>query len=88
MKRISKQAKQIADRHIEARQKGVFDPCTCTTKEEVIAEMLAGKTCQEVIVEVEARYCSVTSSVLNGVFNHSSQNYRAGVYRGFKILLP
>jgi hypothetical protein len=90
MKRISKIAKGIADAHIEARQ-GVraFDemPEGITTREQVIALLLEGKVLEPVIKQVEARFSSVGSAVLNGVFGYASNNYRASVYKGFKILI-
>ena len=90
MKRITKIAKGIADAHIEARQ-GVraFDelPDGITTREQIIELLLDGKVLEPVIKEVEARFSSVGSSVMNGVFGHASNNYRAAVYKGFRILI-
>jgi hypothetical protein len=72
MKRISKQAKAIADAHI---------------KEELIEALLSGKTFSELLEEIEMRFTSITSILLSRQLFHQSNNYRSGVYKGFKILI-
>lgn len=85
--RIKTQVKAIADAHIEARSTGKFDNPKVTTKEEVINALLEGKTFSEVMTQIELRYCSITSILLNNHFQHSSNGYRAAIYKGFKFLL-
>lgn len=87
MKRISKQAKAIADAHIKARLQGNFDDPKVTTKEELIEALLSGKTFSELLEEIEMRFTSITSILLSRQLFHQSNNYKAGVYKGFKILI-
>lgn len=86
MKRITPAVKAIADRHIAAAAARNFDDPPVTTAEEVKAAMVAGKTFSEAMRIIEARHVPVMSSVLSGVFGHTSINYRKGVYNGFKQL--
>ena len=86
-KRISKQVKAIADAHIEAKANGTFDNPSVSTREEVIKALRDGKTFEQVLHQVEVRFCSVTSIILSGTFDYKSNGYRSGVYRGFKTLL-
>jgi hypothetical protein len=85
--RIKTQVKAIADAHIEARSTGKFDNPKVTTKEEVINALLEGKTFEGVMEQIEFRYCSITSILLNSRFQHSSNSYRSSIYKGFKFLL-
>jgi hypothetical protein len=87
MKRISKQAKAIADAHIEARKSGNFNDPVCTTKEEVIAALRDGKTIEAVLDQIEIKFTSIHAIILSRVLFHQSKNYRAGVYKGFRLLL-
>jgi len=94
-KRISTKVKAIADAHLEAKLRGSFDDPRVTTRDEVIASLLAGKTFSEVLSQIEIRFCSITSIMLasnvlrlNGDIGYLSANYKKDVYRGFKALLP
>lgn len=84
--RISKETKAIADRHLEARAVNKFDNPEVKTKDDVIGHLRNGKTIEGVLTQIEARFCSVTSTVLNRM-GHNSQAYKRQVYHGFKILL-
>lgn len=89
MKRITPKIKAIADAHLEAKRSGIFDNPRVTTKEEVIEALLGGKTLLAVLEEIEIRFCSVGSLLMASHFSfgHHSNNYKANVYKGFKILL-
>ncbi len=85
--RISKQAKAIADRHLEALKTGNFDDPVVHTKQEVIDALRAGKTLSGVIDQIETEFISVGSIMISKIFKHESKSYRAGIYKGFKILI-
>jgi hypothetical protein len=87
MKRISKQAKSIADAHIQARINGTFDDPNVSTKDELIQLLNEGKTFSGLLDRIEMKYTSITSILLSRKMFHNSQNYKSGVYKGFKILL-
>jgi hypothetical protein len=87
MKRISPQTKAIADAHIKARLNSSFDDPQVTTKEEMIDALLQGKTFSALLDTIEMRFTSITSILLSRSLFHQSDNYKSGVYKGFKILL-
>ena len=89
MKRISTTAKAIADNYIKARQNNTFTPVTTPlkTKDEIIQGILQGAVYEDVIHQIEIRFCSVTSILMQGQFNYTSNAYKSGVYKGFKALL-
>jgi len=87
MKRISPKAKAIADAHIKARLEGNFDDPKVTTKQELMDAILEGKTFSGLLDEIEVRFTSITSILLSRKLFHQSNNYKAGVYKGFKILI-
>lgn len=89
MKRISTTAKAIADNYIKARQNNTFTPITTPlkTKDEIIQGILQGAVYEEVMHQIEIRFCSVTSILMQGQFNYTSNAYKSGVYKGFKALL-
>ena len=84
---ISKQAKAIADAHIQARINGTFDDPNVSTKDELIQLLNEGKTFSGLLDRIEMKYTSITSILLSRKIFHNSQNYKSGVYKGFKILL-
>lgn len=86
MARITQQVKAIADAHIEARKTGKFDNPKVSTAMEVFRELRMGKTFEEVMREIEVRYCSIGSILMSTQLNHTSKSYRDAVYKGFKIL--
>lgn len=87
MKRISNYAKGIADAHILARINDSFTNPKVSSKEELLMKLDEGETFIDLMNQIEARFCSVGSSILAGVMNHVSGSYKASVYKGFKILL-
>jgi hypothetical protein len=87
MDRISKQTKAIADAHIQARISGTFDNPEVTTREDVIEALRDGKTIEGVLDQIEIKFTSITAILLSRKLFHQSKNYKAGVYKGFKILL-
>lgn len=87
MKRISKQAKAIADAHIRAAKEDSFDDPSCRTRDEVIAALKDGKTLRMVLEAIEFRFASVGSIMLSRVMDYTSQSYKAAVYKGFRILI-
>jgi hypothetical protein len=87
MKRITPQVKAIADAHINAKQSGQFDNVNVTNKEEVLQALREGKTFSEVLKQIEIRFCSITSILMNNHLDYTSKSYRTSVYKGFKSLL-
>jgi hypothetical protein len=87
MKRIEPWVKDIADAHIKARIKDSFDNPPITTKREVIESLVSGLTMDEVMKQVEIRFCSITSTLIMRQFKEPTKAYKAGIYKGFKILL-
>lgn len=89
MKRISTTAKAIADNYIKARQNNTFTPITTPlkTKDEIIQGILQGAVYEDVIHQIEIRFCPVTSILMQDAFNYTSKAYKSGVYKGFKALL-
>jgi len=87
MNRITKETKAIADAHIQARINGVFDDPQVNTKDELIAQLRAGKTFSVLMDKIEIKYTSITSIILSRQLFHQSQNYTKGIYKGFKIIL-
>jgi len=85
--RISKQVKAIADAHINAKANGTFDNPTVSTRDEVIKNLMDGKTFEEVLHQIEIRFCSITSILMSNKFDYQSQAYKRNVYNGFKTLL-
>jgi len=88
MKKISKQVKAIADRHIEARlgQRSYDEMPEGITLEQLLTDLMDGKTYEYVIKRVEAKFCSIGSSVMAHVIQHCSNSYRSAVYKGFRII--
>lgn len=87
MNRISKETKAIADKYISARQTNVFHPLTATTRSEVIQGIQRGEVYEEVLNQIEVRYCSITSTLIGRQFAHTTKAYRSSIYKGFKALL-
>lgn len=87
MKRISKQAKAIADAHLQAQLIGKFDDPHVTSSKEVIAQLKAGKTFSELIRLIEIRDISIFSIVASTLMKHQSIAYKKAVYNQFKKLI-
>lgn len=89
MKRISPKTKIIADNHIQARLTNEFDPVSedVKTKDDVIQKLLQGYVYEDVLHQIEIRFCSVTCLLMHSQFGYSSKAYKAAVYKGFKALL-
>ena len=87
MKRISKQAKAIADAHIAARLTGNFNPCAFRSTDELKSALRNGYTFSAVMDEIEIRFCSITGAILARTFQYRSAAYKASVYKAFKQIL-
>lgn len=87
MKRITPQVKAIADAHLKAKVSGMFDNPEITNAQELKDALWAGKTFSGVLEEIEIRYCTTGSMLLGSCLDHTSNNYKSGVYKGFKTLL-
>ncbi len=87
MARITKEIKAIADAHLQARLSGQWDNPVVKTKEEVLALLREGKTFEAVLEQIEIKFASVGSILLNRTFDHTSTNYKSAIYKGFKTLL-
>lgn len=86
MKKISKEVKAIADRHIQAKLTGNFDNVYINSREDLLQKMRDGYTFSGVIDQIEIRFASVTSLILQGSLSHTTEAYKKSVYKGFKIL--
>lgn len=86
MKRITPQVKSIADAHIRAKRLNYFDDVPVTSPEDLIVRLMEGKTFSSLLHYIETKYVSVTSLILAGAFNHETDAYKKGVYKGFKQL--
>lgn len=87
MKRISKQAADIAARHLEAVKTGVFDDPQINTREELIEALKQGKTFSGVVDQIETRFASVGSIMISGIMGHQSESYKKAIRKGFKTLI-
>ena len=89
MKRATKLQLQIINAHLEAKAKNQFSDPPISTRESIKEALLKGETIRFLYEEIEIRYCSIGSIILSnpGTFNHMSQNYKAEIRKGFKILL-
>ena len=87
MSRITPQIKKIADLHIKAMQEKKFDNPKVSTIDEIFQKLKEGQTFEQVLKQVEIRYCSITSILMSKQLGYVSQSYKNGVYKGFKILL-
>jgi hypothetical protein len=87
-KRISKEEKRIADRHIFADQQGGWHKMVDIFKtEDLISELEAGKAFKEVLLQIERDHCSEYSIRVSKDRDYMSDDYLRGVYKGFKKLL-
>jgi hypothetical protein len=87
MARIKPHVKAIADAHLEARLTGKWDNPQVTSKAEVLSALNDGKTFEEVFNQVEIRFASVGSIIMNRTLDYTSSSYRSAIYKGFKSLL-
>lgn len=79
--------RKIALAHIDARLSGNFDDPPVNSREELLEQLNQGKTFSQLMEVIELRYTSITSILLANKLFHTSQNYKRGVYKGFKTLL-
>ncbi len=77
----------IADSHIRARRDGSFDDIPVKSPDELKQKLKEGKTFSTLLNYIETRYVSVTSLILAGAFNHETDAYKRGIYKGFKTLM-
>ena len=82
-----KQIRQIADAHISSKMSGYYDNPIVTSKKELIAQMLDGKTFSEVVGQIESKYISITSLLIARQFDHITEAYKKQIYKGIKTIL-
>tara|TARA_R110000868_G_scaffold310386_1_gene571617 strand:- start:668 stop:934 length:267 start_codon:yes stop_codon:yes gene_type:complete len=82
-----KQIRQIADAHISSKMSGYYDNPAVSSKDELIAQMLDGKTFSEVVGQIESRFISITSLLIASQFDHITEVYKKQIYKGIKTLL-
>jgi hypothetical protein len=87
MKRITPQIKAIAEAHIQARINGNFDNPIVSTTDEIYQALRDGQTFSEVLRQIEIRFVSITSNLMSSHLGYTTDAYRKGVYKGFKVLL-
>ena len=82
-----KQIRLVTDAHINAKISGKYDNPLVMSKEDIVREMLNGKTFSAVINQIESRFISITSQLMSSQFGHVSNTYRTQVYNAIKTLL-
>ncbi len=82
-----KQIRQVADAHISSKMSGYYDDPSVCSRDELIAQMLDGKTFSEVVGQIEIRYISITSLLISSQFDHITEAYKKQFYKGIKSLL-
>ena len=87
MNRITKEIKTIANNHLQAKLEGKFDNPAVSTKQEIIEAIKEGKTFSALLDEIETRFVSITSIMMQRHFDHVTESYKRGIYKGFNILL-
>lgn len=78
----------IADAHIEARitrRWGSAPKVTNVT--ELVSELRKGRLYEQVLREVEIRYVSVQTLIMQNVMDVTTETYKRNVRKGFKTLL-
>ena len=86
-KRITPQIKAIADAHINANFTSKWDDPSVTNKEDVLSQLRDGKTFSGVLRQIEIRFVSTTSLIMQSQLGYVSDAYKKAVYKGFKALL-
>lgn len=87
MARINQQVKAIADAHLQARITGQWDNPKVSTRQELLSSLFQGKTFEEVFNQIEIRFASVGSIIMNRTLDYTSSSYKSAIYKGFKTLL-
>ena len=82
-----KQIRQVADAHISSKMSGYYDNPSVSSKEELITQMLDGKTFSEVVGQIESRFISITSLLIASQFDHITEAYKKQIYKGIKSIL-
>jgi hypothetical protein len=82
-----KQIRQVADAHISSKMSGYYDDPSVCSRDELIAQMLDGKTFSEVVGQIESRFISITSLLIASQFDHITEAYKKQIYKGIKSLL-
>ena len=92
MQRITPEVKAYADAHIRARLTSSFDNPPVATREQVMTAIKSGQTFEEVMNQIETRFCSISSIIfVRSIARLSTgievpEAYRRDVYKGFKKL--
>ena len=87
MKRITAIQKKIADAHLLASKDNSFTNPGIHSLLEMREALVLGDTFKELFDQIEIRYASITSIVLNTTLKYESKSYKAAIYRGFKTIL-
>lgn len=82
-----KQIRQVADAHIQSKMSGYYDNPLVLSKEDMIRQMLDGKTFSAVVGQIESRFISITSLLIASQFDHITEAYKKQIYKGIKTLL-
>ena len=84
--KITKKQKAIADAHIKAWVSKEFNPIP-STLEEAVEGLKRGEVYEELMRKIEARYISMTSTLIMAVWSEPTNAYKQGIYKGFKTVL-
>lgn len=84
MKQVTENTKIVADKHIAAKLNNSFDDIEVKNMDEVLLYIAHGKTFSKLMNYVESKNSSIGSSLLSGVFNYNSDNYKNSIYKGFQ----
>lgn len=86
-KRITQEARAIADAHIRARMDDKFDDLPVSDNDEFKYNIFRGKTYSKVLEEIELKYSTNTSVLTARMFKHCTDSYKRAVYKGFSELI-
>ena len=86
--KTNKEIIAIADAHIEARIKMRWGRAPRVTNvNELVVELRKGRLYEQVLREVEIRYVSVQTLIMQNVMDVTTETYKRNVRKGFKTLL-
>ena len=86
MKRISKELKAIADRHVQAKAENKWNTKAVSTVQELAQAMKDGHTYPLVLDNVEITYCPIGTLLGEALLGVKSKTYMASIYRGFRLI--
>jgi hypothetical protein len=82
------QIQAIADAHINARVTRQWGKSIRVSNSyQLVQELKQGGLYEQVLREIEIRYVSVQTLIMQNVMDCTSETYKRGVRKGFRVLL-